>query len=372
MATLTVSGFNSGDTRGNFETFTKNGLSAALSSFGWVQTSDTNQQNWTDTTIGTISQVDGSGNYTYDAASLTGPKPSIGQFITITGFSNGGNNVTNGIITATSGSGASSIFTVGAASTVSETPGSPATGTVTYYLVSTAWTVYEMWHMADTNESACPCFLRVQYAIDPSNRITFSFNFGQGSDGKGNVLGAQTALRGYSSGANVDDTNTVQAFFSGDTNRLSMVMFARNGSASLGGSTRFVVVVERAHDSSGVDTAEYYTIAAFGSTLSRQQSIFADGSSTVGETNGWMGILPASATTGAFGTGIAISPIFPMIGKLDNPMIGVTAGKTNDFVDLSTFTMSMYGTSHTYLMQAFVLNSILANQGTCNPAIRYD
>lgn len=376
MATSTVSGFYDGVSQANFETWSKNGLSAALASFGWTQTTDTGQINWTAIVSSVpisavINNGDTTATYTYDATSATGPVLAGGNsVITVTGFTNGANNISQTLISSTGGSGAASTFTVTNAAAVNETHA--ATGTTTYFQVGVALDLYEIWKMTDVLASSCPCVLRIDYLKNTSNQMEMAFQVGLGTNGQGIITLGNSLSHNYSAfGAN-DTTDTTNAYFSGSSNRLSLTMWARSGSAGSGGSIRFIFALERSHDSTGADTAEYLTYVGYGNSTSRQQCVFADGSFSVSETGGAMGVLPFTPSSAVFGTGTAVSPIFPMIGKLDNPMMGAVAGKTSDFTDLSTFSISIYGASHTYVPSLFVLTSFLAGQSSTSPCMRYD
>lgn len=375
MATTTISGFYDGLNQVNFENWTKNGLSAALAAFGWTQTTDTGQINWTAVVSSVpisavINNGDTTATYTYDATTATGPALTTNSVISVSGFTNSPNNISNLAISATGGSGAASTFTVTNAAAVNETHA--ATGTTTYFSTGVSFTVYEIWKMTDVLAASSPCFLRIDYIRNGSNQMQIGLTVGLGSNGHGVITLGNSLQHLYSAATSNDTTDTTNAYFSGSSNRLSFTMWARNGSSGAGGTARFIFTVERSHDSTGADTAEYLTYVGYGSNLSRQQCVFADGTFSVSEASGAMGVLPFTPTSGVFGTGTAISPIFPMIGKLDNPLLGVVSGKTGDFTDLSTFSISVYGSSHTYIPSVFVLTNFLAGQASTSPCMRYE
>src|SRR5271157_5203472 len=112
MATFTNTTFYDASTIANFRAWAT-GYTTALGNFGWIQTNDTGQVVWFQTSIN-ISQVAVVGpvaTYTYDGTAVTGPALRIGMSLTIGGFTNGGNNVT-ATINALGGSGVSSTFAV--------------------------------------------------------------------------------------------------------------------------------------------------------------------------------------------------------------------------------------------------------------------
>jgi hypothetical protein len=98
----------------------------AFAACGWKQLNDTGQVEWPATIVSIASVAVGGGNatYTYDATSMTGPALVIGQPISVVGFvTNPTNNIplTQGIITALGGSGATSTFTVLSTGQIAET-----------------------------------------------------------------------------------------------------------------------------------------------------------------------------------------------------------------------------------------------------------
>jgi hypothetical protein len=125
MPTLTGNSISQNDTMINFAgwaTF----YPKAFAACGWKQSNDRGQIEWPPTIL-LISQVAVSGGnavYTYDATSMTGPALVIGQPISVVGFAtNPTNNIplTQGIITALGGSGATSTFTVASSGQINET-----------------------------------------------------------------------------------------------------------------------------------------------------------------------------------------------------------------------------------------------------------
>jgi hypothetical protein len=88
-------------------------------------------------------------------------------------------------------------------------------------------------------------------------------------------------------------------------------------------------------------------------------------------------VSPHINTTWSFGASTQVSPVFPVVGAVGNPMIGLLIGVTVDWTDATQFPFVMYNTSHNYLVinQIPYKNAAGVNTNgvdTCMIAIRYE
>jgi hypothetical protein len=317
-------------------------ISAWMATAGWVQTNDTGQVVWT-ATVFTLTQATVSGgNGVYSFSSYTGPAPRIGMSVIITGFTNGGNNLT-ATITALTGT-TSGTFTVVNGGAVNETHAGSATTTAQAAAPSTSTSVYDVWESADALSSTLPIFLKFEYGTSSTaSCITFAATAATGSNGSGTLTGNVSNRVLHSLGTN--STTTFESDFSGATGRVAMMLFRPTSTATF----PFFFAIERAHDATGADTDAYFVLYFADSAAVVQQII---------QKPALGGVLTAeiefvsaltTLSSGVVGTSVALGPCFPVIGKLDNPTMACAFAKGGDIVEGATVNIAFYGGSHTFL-----------------------
>ena len=208
--------------------------------------------------------------------------------------------------------------------------------------------VYEVWKAADGLAATLPIFIKMEYGFS-GTQVGVRVTVGTSSNGSGTITGA--VANGFSAQLITNNANfnsnqgatTFPCYFSGTAGEFRMLMWL-NGAA-----TPFLFCIERSKDATGANTADYFTIVWCSSAM-RQQTITSALTVTTFETQvmGFTG--SANNGTGAFGGTVAAFPLFPLIGKLGNPMIGVMAVIASDVADATSVTVaSMYGSTHTYI-----------------------
>jgi hypothetical protein len=110
--------------------------------------------------------------------------------------------------------------------------------------------------------------------------------------------------------------------------------------------------IERSKDSSGNKSTDYFTALSVGTNSNggNQQTILS--ASLIGNhENSVINAAPTGGSaTGAFNGTVAAFPLFPVLGKIGNPMLGFMCAAANDVAEASTVTVaSMYGSTHTYV-----------------------
>jgi hypothetical protein len=264
MATLTGNFVSDNSTLANFKSWAQS-ISTAFSTFGWTQTTDTGQVNW---------------------------------------------------------------------STIGAVPSSP---------------VYEIWKSADALSSTMPIFVKIQYGT--STQPTIIVQLGTGSNGSGTLTGPLTTAHPVtglpgSGGA----ATTFPCYFSGSNCEIRVGMWANPAVSSIPA----MFCIERSKDTSGNNTADYVTYVACatyttggGQGAGFQQTMTSSAVSNVHA--GPFTALPQFSSGSDFGT-VAAYPLFPSVGKVGNPMLGLMAAPIADAAINSIVTVSsMYGSTHTYV-----------------------
>jgi len=292
----------------------------------------------------------------------------IGQSIVVVGTSGG---TYDGTYTITGGNLTTNFTAATAAGNVGSTACASATGTVhcNYAVINTAESttttlppatsssVYEIWKMNDGN--TLPIYLRINYGTGSTATYpVLTFVLQAATDGAGGIPAA-TGNTGAAVGF-IGNSTTASAFtsyMSGSTNRLQLAMFPGNTATT----ASCIVNIERSHDSSGVDTTsgQYATFTVVGHIaggVSNSQVSITAANQTVAETK-LPCILNHTTATGTFVLSTLLSPVFPVVGAVGNPMIGLLVGKSVDWTDTAQFSFYMYNISHAYI----VFNSAAMN-----------
>jgi hypothetical protein len=331
-------------------------IGAALGAFGWNQSSDTGQVVWTATVL-TLTQVAVGANAVYSYSSFTGPAPRVGMSVIITGFANGGNNLT-ATLTAVSG-GASGTVTVALTTQVNETHAGSGTTTANSTVPTSGNSVYEIWQPGD---GLTAFFVRIDYANSGGSSPQLKVQIGTTTNGSGTLTGT-TLTQIISTTTTNSGATLFNCLFCGTSGSFECVMWRDAGAAF-----NLAFGIERSKDSSGNDTSTYVSLygLGFGSSSAndgtQQHLVFGTGATTF-----WLAAAPrllmtldpspGGANSGAFNGNTALSPVFPRIGYFDNPSLCFQFAVAIDYSENSTITTTIYGASHTYV---FTKNQNLA------------
>ena len=225
-------------------------------------------------------------------------------------------------------------------------------------------TVYEVWKMADSNQSTMPCFIRIDYYND--SRPALLFTPGTGSSGTGKITGGGTTFICEGANGNYGSTTVPYwCYFSGTTSSFRMLLFAN--SAQYNDSQ--MVVIERNHNAAGAETAVNWTFLGINNNRRLMQTYglstvasltAANGTTTFGEAQTSYLTPPLITGGGAYVTdswrnnvayGPALMPFMPYRNGLENPLIGALVGGCYDFpYNASIFTVNIYGSTHNYVV----------------------
>ena len=370
MAVYTVSCVCDTSTLAYFTAWAKS-ISDAFALFGWVQTGDTGQVVWTATVL-TFTQVAVVGAVTtYSYSSYTGPAPRAGMSVIVSGFDTAGNNVNPGVLATVSG-GASGTVTMVTSTQANETHAGSGTTTALAAAPGTNTYVYEIWGMGSALQATSPFYLKMEYgtgAWAAGPRIYFTL--GTGTNGAG-ALSGNVGTRIINSGGGGQSTNLYQCYFSGSSDRFGCILWQLAPS-----SLCRIFCFDRSKDTNGNDTGAYVTHISCGFTQCTQQTVFKVGSGTVttletGTANRWATVLPITNTTGVVNDLTHVSPVYPLVGQVDNPSLMAMVGLTADFAEGAVFAAQVYGAYHNYLFTKGEGTPVVGNQAVGYPAIRWE
>lgn len=234
--------------------------------------------------------------------------------------------------------------------------------------------VYEVWQSQDAPSSTYPIYFRIEY-FPPSTGTPLgaliSVTVGSSSDGSGNITGQLiTGPRANPNQYRI--SNSTLTGLAGDNNQkyeVNVSWLTSGGSFGIllwrgMNSLSRVVVIERSHDTTGADTDEYITVFSSGNTGSCMRSAFKPSVGGFGpiETTcaGW--ILPNGAVSASTRGRMFISPVFPLVGKIGNPLQMIVMGKALDVPGGVVLSQTMYGTQRRYMWS----NASATSQLTAN------
>src|SRR5579863_1509773 len=220
----------------------------------------------------------------------------------------------------------------------------------------------DVWTSADALSSTNKLFLRIQYGMTTTSG-DFPFIYiwgGTSSDGNTNInqnmFWGTTGPTGITQGTTPTTGGALwECDFSGSAGRFGMIMWRGYNAASTT-SAALILDIERSHDNSGNDTDAYWTITwCSANTVNGQVSIFKQGTGGVGpfEFNTGTSVIKTistAASTLSYNNSIAIQPVFPMVGYVGNPLLGVLSLRGGDTAEGAIITTTLYGTTHTFLL----------------------
>jgi hypothetical protein len=211
-------------------------------------------------------------------------------------------------------------------------------------------TVYEIWTMNDALQSTTPCYIKIEYANSNYTGPLILITVGGGSNGSGTITGTIVYNRmnpwsypGNSQCAGDYGANTYACFASGDTNRISMLMWQSNSAQAEG------FWIERSHNTAGADTAEY--LIAGNASAQGYAYLYCGLGTLIGNqaVGMWLPSMTISNSSGSFNGTTHAMPIWPIIGQIGNPCLGALCAQAADVTEGSTCTVTHYGASHTYI-----------------------
>ena len=328
---------------------------AIVTTAAWARTSDTGQTGMKPGTVTFTQRTTTVATVTFTA----GPIYYVGQKLTIAGTSVAALNI-GATVTGVTTTTITYAVATGSNTTTADT------GTINPTRPSASAFVYQIFKMADTLQATAPVFIKFEWGQSSAGTVPqVAFTLGTGSDGAGNLTGitnTRIAMSAATSGATGATTHS--CYFSGDTNRLMMVLFQDMSSVQ-----SFGLQIERAHDTTGADVSTYFSFLCFYNAGMVLQSLF-----------GILGTAPTAETTSCpmkaptvttFNSNSWFCPVFPVIGQMGNPMIAGACHGT-DTTNLSTPSINFYGGAHTMLALTGASFSTINNDGALAAMLRFD
>jgi hypothetical protein len=243
---------------------------------------------------------------------------------------------------------------------------------------SAAW-VYEVWQ---PNDGLTNFYLKVEYGNTAANTNSpgLRLTLGTGTNGAGTLTGFVTSAlaTNVTSAVTTNNSTPFECDFSGAAGRFSAMLW-RNGTGS---NMQQLFTVERSLNSSGTYTSTHVTLLVLGTSnvgqWARQQSIvFGVGASPVVPQNSSVGgLLTRPFNSGGnsygFNNSIPFDLVTPCVGFFDYPLTTVGAANAPDVSEGVTFTVTVYGSSRTY-MPAKTSSTAFANAAPGGAVcMRYD
>lgn len=205
---------------------------------------------------------------------------------------------------------------------------------------------YEIWRFNDSFQSTTPVFIKIEYGCGNNTSFPGIFvTISSGSNGSGTLTGTTTtrmSVRGYSPASAAS-----ACYFCGDTGRFCMSLWI---GSSQGANAGMFFSIERTVDAGGNPTSEAVLVCAREGQVSGgwyQQAWAPLGPITAQE--GSMGCLGPAASSASGGGQIGIFPVLFTKGEFYNPIMNVMGYCTGDITALSTISLSLYGSVHTFL-----------------------
>ncbi len=203
--------------------------------------------------------------------------------------------------------------------------------------------VYEIWHPGDALQTGASAFyLRVRYGWD-SATFTITFTLATGTDGSGGLTGyVAHEMAPNAPKANFSPSTTYECDFSGDTNRLGMMLWA--------GTYLYLVAIERTKNVDGTDSADGVTgVWSAGGASGQQTLVFLSGPGILSQDGCFVALTDGNNGSGALAGNIPVSPVFPAYGRYGNPMTTVGFVHTQDVADGGLFSTTLYGATRTFM-----------------------
>jgi len=233
--------------------------------------------------------------------------------------------------------------------------------------------VYECWKPGDAGTTFV---LKVEYGSGSgaTKGPRMRFSLGTTSNGAGTLTGLLSTVMDPSLAAAAGNgAVTYDCYFSGDTNRLGIMVWR-----SLGGNgAPFGCFVERTHNTDGTDSNDGVTLAVFSNANSpagsvyQQTIVFGVAAGNVPTNKSYVMIWNGTNSSGAFNNDIPITPGFPDYGRYGNPMTVIGWVHAQDVAEGCEFTTTLYGATRTYLATA-QFNTSFPTNGQLKLCMRYD
>jgi hypothetical protein len=225
-------------------------------------------------------------------------------------------------------------------------------------------TGYRIYRMADSLQSTNPVFMRLDFGSSASaNTPGIWITVGQGSDSAGNITsvrynGGASANPVIASSSNATGT-TNNSYGSADTGRVQIALCV---DGTIGHGLTFSL--ERTRDATGALTGDGLIFMGIDPNIGTgvcHGRIIVLSSGAQPPVEKGLAYCLSNNSPSAFGSDVGIAIPIPFKGVAQPPGLGYTLSRAADYVAEAQYTVTIYGTSHTYqhlnIMQASNANS---------------
>jgi len=209
---------------------------------------------------------------------------------------------------------------------------------------------YAIYQMNDALQSACAVFIRLDFGTNANTDtpgMKFQICIG-GTNGAGTLTGNVSAVLVLGC-----DTVVAGTAFNGRTAGTSssfrMSMWPHSASAARGWS----LVIERDLNTAGVEQStgvSWAYINHAGGSTAVFGSQFLETAGGTGTLTTVLYAMVHSLATQSGGGNVGVGPVRTQLGPFRNPMKGLLIYAKGDFADQTTNPVSIYGSTHTYVM----------------------
>ncbi|HEY3267333.1 MAG TPA: hypothetical protein VGM37_10430 [Armatimonadota bacterium] len=202
-------------------------------------------------------------------------------------------------------------------------------------------THFEIFRPGDDLFAAFPFTVKLTYRISATYGMQLAIQLARSFDAAANPVGAFLG-----SATNTGSVTGTAPYVS--------CLFADSGGFALslleGSSVGLFICLDRSRGNTGDPTDEYVTLVVCSSVnngMTGQSTMTKDGtlSPPVGA---FVSAAPPYNISGGMGGSVPVSPVFPWVGKLGNPMLNACVGQTADFTGGTPVTVSAYGKPAAY------------------------
>lgn len=200
---------------------------------------------------------------------------------------------------------------------------------------------YAMFKFNDALQATSPCFLKVEFGSNNTTSPSIWATVGIATDGAGNLTGSQISTRQQVNRTGAGGATLYTSYFSGDTNRLCIVMWANS-------VNRIMLAWERAHDAAGADSGAAQFVQMSNSSGNQfHPSQFVPSSGPVATQEQFVQSLGPG--TRLIGTTVGVCPVYPIYGAPQNPSRNIVCTGAADIAFTTVFVCLIYGISQTWL-----------------------
>jgi hypothetical protein len=210
---------------------------------------------------------------------------------------------------------------------------------------------YAMYQMGDSLQSTTAVFMKLEFGTGTTTdcpRMDVTIGIGA-TDGAGTIIGIQGSWKVITKQTLTGSATSTTSFncrSSGSSSSFRCHFWSTSIS-----NVGFTLIVERDKDTSGADTANGVNIlmfAAAGTNIWNSQHLNANGFLGNLDTTRFYAMITSSSSQSGGGN-IGIGPVRVPFGPMRNPFLGILIYARTDFTIETTTSVTIYGSSHTYL-----------------------